>query len=343
MSRRTAEPTTVDGPGADAAPAPWSGRLAESERHRPGGELIAALLQCGSERGLDLHGIARVMGVSYWDLSPLRTGFRPVTAVDDDLAQACADFLGIPPDTVRLLVGQLDAREALQSLPLDAVDIAHAWHRAQGRPGPCVPPAQLDPRRPLRALTVDELRALWDAHGRENPAVRAALRAELAARPVSATERLRAALADAPAEAGSAPTAILCCTGCRTRLRVPRLAAPGEIRCPRCGAEYAVEWNGAVCLVLPRPPEPPADAGAGEGEAADDEPMSEARARAVLGVDESADAAAIERARRSLLQHYHPDRLGHVSPLVRRLAEEAFRRVNEAYAALQPATAGASR
>ena len=342
MSRRTAEPTTVDGVGADAAPAPWSGRLAESERHRPGGELIAALLQCGSERGLDLHGIARMMGVSYWDLSPLRTGFRPVTAVDDDLAQACADFLGVPPATVRLLVGEIDAREALQWLPLDAVDIAHAWHRAQGRPGPCVPPAQLDPRRPLRTLTVDELRALWDAHGRENPAVRAALRTELAARPVSATERLRAALAEAP-EAGSAPRAILNCTGCSTRLRVPRLAAPVEIRCPRCGAEYAVEWNGAVCLVLPRPPEPLADESGGGDDAPDDEPMSEARARAVLGVDESADAAAIERARRSLLQHYHPDRLGHVSPLVRRLAEEAFRRVNEAYAVLQPGTADTSR
>jgi DnaJ-class molecular chaperone len=38
----------------------------------------------------------------------------------------------------------------------------------------------------------------------------------------------------------------------------------------------------------------------------------------------------VERARRALLQAYHPDRLGQVSPQVRQLAEEAFKRVNDA-------------
>ena len=45
--------------------------------------------------------------------------------------------------------------------------------------------------------------------------------------------------------------------------------------------------------------------------------------------------AAVERARRSLLQQYHPDRLGHVPPLVRQLAEAAFKRVGEAYDTLK--------
>jgi curved DNA-binding protein CbpA len=43
----------------------------------------------------------------------------------------------------------------------------------------------------------------------------------------------------------------------------------------------------------------------------------------------------VERARRMLLQQYHPDRLGHVPPLVHKLAEDAFKRVNDAYDALK--------
>jgi curved DNA-binding protein CbpA len=43
----------------------------------------------------------------------------------------------------------------------------------------------------------------------------------------------------------------------------------------------------------------------------------------------------VERARRSLLQQYHPDRLGQVSPLVRQLAEAAFKRVGDAYETLK--------
>ena len=55
----------------------------------------------------------------------------------------------------------------------------------------------------------------------------------------------------------------------------------------------------------------------------------------VLGLTEGSPWEAVERARRSLLQQYHPDRLGHVSPLVRQLAEEAFKRVSEAYDTLK--------
>ena len=56
---------------------------------------------------------------------------------------------------------------------------------------------------------------------------------------------------------------------------------------------------------------------------------------AVLGLAPQSEWDAVERARRALLQQYHPDRLGHVPPLVRQLAEEAFKRVSEAYDSLK--------
>jgi len=51
---------------------------------------------------------------------------------------------------------------------------------------------------------------------------------------------------------------------------------------------------------------------------------------AVLGLPPGSDWDAVECARRSLLQQDHPDRLGQVSPLVRKLAKEAFKRVGDA-------------
>ncbi|MCY1540115.1 hypothetical protein D9M68_757340 [compost metagenome] len=55
----------------------------------------------------------------------------------------------------------------------------------------------------------------------------------------------------------------------------------------------------------------------------------------MLGLDENSPWDAVERARRMLLQQYHPDRLGHVPPLVHKLAENAFKRVSEAYDTLR--------
>jgi hypothetical protein len=51
----------------------------------------------------------------------------------------------------------------------------------------------------------------------------------------------------------------------------------------------------------------------------------------VLGLKPGSPWPTVERVRRSLLQQYHPDRLGHVSPRVQKLAESDFGRVGEAY------------
>lgn len=313
----------------------WSGRVDPAELKRPGGLLIAALVQCASERGLTLQQMAKAMGASYWDISQLRIGFRRLSKLDEDLAQACAEFLDLPPLSVRMLAGLLDPEQALATQPLTALDIVYARHLAATPPAETLLAPPADPRRPLARASLDELEELHRCYGR-NPAVQQALREELQGRPPARIEALRQALAGrveteakaAAREAQPVP-ALMRCAGCDTRLRIPRLSEPGEIRCPSCKAEYQVEWQASVCLVQQQPaPEE-------EAESAADEGMDVDQALAVLGLEQGCPWDEVERARRSLRQHYHPDKLGQVSPLVQKLAEDAFKRVNQAYEVLR--------
>lgn len=353
MPKATADTATASAfrsKTVELPPEPWSGRLDVDELHRPGGLLIAALMQAGGEQGLSLHALAKAMGVSYWDLSQLRIGFRKPEALDDDFAAACARFLGVPFHTVHMLAGLLDPEEALQSLALTPQDIVHALELLACAPEELVLSTGLNPLRPLQAMSVEPLAELNRRYG-VNPAVREALRAELSHRPPSKTELLRAAvtaacaaadLEAAEAEADTAPgPAIMRCVSCQTRLRVPHLAEPGEIRCPACGADYAVHWQDSVCMVQHQPQAEPEHDDESDDEGAATAPesvrLTEAQAWAVLGLPEGSGWEAVERARRSLLQAYHPDRLGHAPAPLRRLAEEAFKRVNDACDLLRPA------
>lgn len=317
---------------------PWSGRVDPDGVRRPGGLLVAALMQAAAERDLSLGALATAMGVSYWSLSQLRIGFRPIESLDDDLAQACAAFLDLPPLTIEVLAGLVDPAQALSSVPLTGEDLWHLRQLQDTEPADLAllpPPNRL---RPLQSLSVDELAVLHQEHG-GNPSVCEAVRAELACRPLSKTERLRAALGAREETAAEPPPAappppILRCVSCQKRLRIPLLHAPGEVRCPTCQTEYAVHWQDMVCLVQRIEP-PEAEGSADEGDEAATDAVAETTPWSVLGLDENSPWEAVERARRTLLQQYHPDRLGHVPPLVHKLAEDAFKRVGDAYEALK--------
>ncbi|WP_137896558.1 J domain-containing protein [Ramlibacter sp. 2FC] len=335
MTTATARAAAPDMDFADEAQA-WSGRIDPDELKRPGGLLIAALAQCASERGLTLQQMGKAMGVSFWDISQLRIGFRRLSKLDEDLAQACAEFLDLPPLSVQMLAGLLDPEQALATQPLTAEDIVHARQLAASEPAEVVLAPPKDRSRPLAGAGLDELEALHRDYG-SNPAVRQALQEELSARPPARIESLRQAVggqeaepaAKAKAREAQPVPALMRCAGCDTRLRIPRLSEPGEIRCPSCKAEYQVEWQASVCLVQQQPaPEE-------EAESAADEGMDVDQALAVLGLEQGCPWDEVERARRSLRQHYHPDKLGQVSPLVQKLAEDAFKRVNQAYEVLR--------
>lgn len=316
---------------------PWSGRLDPDGIKRPGGLLIAALMQAAAEQDLSQGELATALGVSYWSLSQLRIGFRPIEALDEDLAQACAAFLDLPPLTIRMLAGLVDPAEALATMPLTGEDLWHARQLLDTEPSDLVllPPSSR--ARPLQPLSVDELAMLHQEHG-SNPSVLEALKAELACRSLSKTERLRAALGARPEAAAEPPSAaapqppILRCVSCNKRLRIPVLEAPGEVRCPTCQTEYAVHWQATVCLVQRIEP-PVADSGGDQDTGSDT--ATEVSPWSVLGLEEGSAWEAVERARRTLLQQYHPDRLGHVPPLVQQLAEREFKRVSEAYETLR--------
>ncbi len=323
-------------------PERWSGRVHPDGLKRPGGLLIAALLQVAEERNLSLGELATAMGVSYWSLSQLRIGFRSIESLDDDVAQSCAAFLDLPPLTIEMLAGLVDPAEALASMPLTGEDIWHVRQLLDTESADLVLQPPLNRLRPLQSLSVDELAVLHQGHG-GNASVSEAVRAELACRPLSKTERLRAALganaeaADEPSSAASHQPPILRCLCCQKRLRIPLLDAPGEVRCPTCQTEYAVHWQDTVCLVQ-RIEAQEADDHTDEDEAGDEalaDGSTEATPWSVLGLEEDSPWDAVERARRALLQQYHPDRLGHVPPLVQKLAEREFKRVSEAYDTLR--------
>lgn len=327
-----------------ATPIPWSGRIDPADLSRPAGLLIAALSQCARERGLSLSEMATAMDVSYWAVSQLRIGIRRLKTLDDDMAAACAAFLDRPLLTIHMLAGLLQPADALAHVALTPEDIVHARHLLDTEPADVALVAPLNRARPLQAMAIEELTALHREWG-GNPSVLEAVRAEMAQRPVSRAEALRSSLGAGanrsadhrvdPQPAEKRPASGIMRCACQTRLRIPHMAQSGEVRCPACQAEYTVHWQVDVCVVqrVEIPPEPFDDTA--HTHSWPEIPLEPAEAWEVLGLKPGSPWPTVERARRSLLQQYHPDRLGHVSPLVQKLAEGAFRRVGDAYELLK--------
>jgi hypothetical protein len=92
---------------APAPVPPWSGSFDKTQAHRPGGLLMAALVQCASERGQSMHDMAEAIGYSYPYLNLLMAGTRRVDQISDDFAQACALYLRVPRMTVLQLAGRI--------------------------------------------------------------------------------------------------------------------------------------------------------------------------------------------------------------------------------------------
>ncbi len=62
-----------------------------------------------------------------------------------------------------------------------------------------------------------------------------------------------------------------------------------------------------------------------------EQPTDIAWAYQELGVSQNADKEAIEKARKRLLNHYHPDKLGQATQEEKRLAEKKVDDINRAY------------
>jgi hypothetical protein len=108
MKMKTDSSVTIDLKKAiaiDGSPPRWSGEFDVVELRRPGGPLIAALVQCAKERFLLKKDLALKLGVTYGYINQLRNGFRPVKCISEKFSSACARFLGVPRMRVLVFAG----------------------------------------------------------------------------------------------------------------------------------------------------------------------------------------------------------------------------------------------
>jgi hypothetical protein len=123
-ARRMAEADSVDTKAE--ANAAWSGELSEIELKKPGGLLLAALIQCANSRGLSILDLAANLGVTYGYINQLRNGLRCVVQVSDEFTQACASFLQVPRLTVLMLAGKVTPADLVSPGSIAEREIASA-------------------------------------------------------------------------------------------------------------------------------------------------------------------------------------------------------------------------
>ena len=123
----------------------------------------------------------------------------------------------------------------------------------------------------------------------------------------------------------------LTCQSCSTAVRVPVRSERTAYSCPTCKAEFETVFNDgllqAVWIKAKRTKDDSAT------------PMTDALARAILGVAPSADFAAIKAAWRRASQQYRPDKHQGLPERLRKAAEFEMKRINEAYRFLEGSTA----
>jgi transcriptional regulator with XRE-family HTH domain len=105
---------------------PWSGHLSNAEISRPGGLLLAALVRCTNERGMQLNELAKELSVTYGYINQLRNGIRAVSQISDDFALACSRFLGIPRLTVLMLAGRITPEDLFEPGARLATEVSNA-------------------------------------------------------------------------------------------------------------------------------------------------------------------------------------------------------------------------
>lgn len=93
---------------------PWSGEVGEKFVVRPGGLLIAALVQCAAERGQSFTEMCCELGYSYPYLNLLMNGVRPVSQISDDFARACAAYLRVPHMSVLMMAGRISQADWME-------------------------------------------------------------------------------------------------------------------------------------------------------------------------------------------------------------------------------------
>lgn len=128
--------------GSESKRLPWSGGVKGEELARPGGPLLAMLVQRANELGHNMADMAAELGFTYGYISQLRNGQRQVVTIRDKFVDACAAYLGVARLTVLLAAGKVkptdiyeDPQEVMRRVP-DAIN----FMRKDGKWGPMMTP-----------------------------------------------------------------------------------------------------------------------------------------------------------------------------------------------------------
>ena len=78
-----------------------------------GGPLIGWLLDEARRRQHDLTTMSKELGVTFGYINQLRSGIRSTEQISQEMAEACARYLGVPTIAVKVISGRISMRDFL--------------------------------------------------------------------------------------------------------------------------------------------------------------------------------------------------------------------------------------
>ena len=120
------------------------------------------------------------------------------------------------------------------------------------------------------------------------------------------------------------------------RIRLPLTDA--AFRCPKCRAEFSATKAGdspLVFVIVPDMTQFTSRASGTSTRRKREMPKDVLVALAALGLEEEATFEHVRSAYRELVKGYHPDKVAHLGPDLRRLAEAKTKEINSVYRVLE--------
>jgi len=139
----------------------------------------------------------------------------------------------------------------------------------------------------------------------------------------------------APEPPPKAQDRVITCKGCAAKLRVRLIEGVHHMHCPDCKAQFIATFERDVLSV-----EFDRENNANGKES---ERLTLEDAYRVFDATESTPWEQIEKARRRLIQQYHPDKVAALGPKLRQIAEAEGKRINQAFDLLRTAIRSGDR
>ena len=134
------------------------------------------------------------------------------------------------------------------------------------------------------------------------------------------------------------PIASFACFQCGDSLRIRLPQTDASFRCPKCRAEFRATKAGdspLVFVVIPDMSQFTSRASGTSTRRKREIPREVLVALSAFGLEEAANFEQVRSAYRELVKGYHPDKVAHLGPDLRRLAEAKTKEINSAYRVLE--------